>query len=88
MAKFLMIEDDELPAEAVATALRGAGHNITTAVDGFCASKALDTGGPIDLLLRDLVMLPDQPSGLAVVDFFTLCNTEGLSQQRFVVIPS
>ena len=49
MAKFLIIEDDELPAEAVATALRGAGHDMTTAVDGFCASKALDTGEPIDL---------------------------------------
>jgi len=78
MAKFLMIEDDELPAEAVATALRGAGHDIATAVDGFCASKALDAGGPIDLLLRDLVMLPDQPSGLAVVVFFTRSNS-GLS---------
>ena len=49
MAKFPMIEDDELSAEAVATALRGAGHDITTAADGICASKALDTGEPIDL---------------------------------------
>jgi hypothetical protein len=52
MDKFPMIEDDELPAEAVATALRGAGLDITAAVDGFCASKARDTGEPIDLYAR------------------------------------
>jgi hypothetical protein len=35
MAKFLTIEDDELPAEAVATALHKAGHNIARRSMGF-----------------------------------------------------
>ena len=66
MASILLIEDDEGLALALSASLRGAGHQVTTALDGFAALKALDSDTLIDLLLTDIVMPPGQPHGLAL----------------------
>jgi DNA-binding NtrC family response regulator len=66
MANILLIEDDEELACALSASLSWAGHQLTTALDGFAALKALDTDARIDLLVTDIVMPPGQPHGLAL----------------------
>ena len=66
MASILLIEDDIELASALSESLTLAGHQVTTALDGWSALRTLDIDMQIDLLLTDLVMPAGQPHGLAL----------------------
>jgi DNA-binding NtrC family response regulator len=64
MAHLLIIDDDDLLREALATVLISAGHTVTQAADGRKA-LALFRAEPADLIVSDLVM-PDR-EGLEII---------------------
>jgi DNA-binding response OmpR family regulator len=56
--EILVVEDDSVYAEFVASTLREAGHSVTIAPDGASA-RALASAGGIDTVILDLT-LPDE----------------------------
>jgi two-component system OmpR family response regulator len=65
-ARILVVDDEENIAYVVATALRLAGYEVTTAADGRAALAAVGGDRPPDLLVLD-VQLPD-------LDGFEVCR--------------
>jgi two-component system, cell cycle response regulator CpdR len=53
MARILVVDDEPLFRTFVASVLQIAGHQTTLAADGL---EALESPGPFDLLLTDLMM--------------------------------
>ncbi len=64
MARILVCEDDELLREMYSDVLIGAGHDITTALDGEESLQKVSQGG-YDLVLLDIIM--PKMSGLDVM---------------------
>lgn len=64
MARILVADDDRAVAEFVSRALTHHNHEVTVVEDGVAALHALQTSGPFDLLLTDIVM--PQMDGIAL----------------------
>ncbi len=64
--KVLMVEDDALVASVVASALRGAGHDVQVCHSADQAVEALLTDKPFDVLFSDVVM-PGSMNGVELV---------------------
>ncbi|MCL4677936.1 MAG: response regulator [Alphaproteobacteria bacterium] len=56
MAKILLAEDDESMLNFLELALRRAGHDVISALDGLEALEIMEDGEEFDLLLTDIVM--------------------------------
>jgi len=52
----LLVEDNEITREGMATVLRGAGYEVVASPDGRQALDYLDSGAQPDLLLLDMLM--------------------------------
>ncbi|HUB48387.1 MAG TPA: response regulator [Acetobacteraceae bacterium] len=61
----LLVEDDEAASAAYSRMLRGAGYDVTAAMDFRLALDTLEADQPLDLLLVDIVM-PGSVNGLAL----------------------
>lgn len=61
----LLVDDDEVFAEAAAKILRSAGYEVIVAPDHRLALQTLEADGPVDLMVADIVM-PDRVNGLAL----------------------
>ena len=78
--EILVVEDDAVYAEFVASTLRSAGHGATIAPDGATA-RALARAGGIDAVILDLT-LPDE-SGY---DIARALRRELLTQQAVIIL--
>lgn len=63
--RILFVDDDEAYREATAGLLRSAGYEVHTAPDYRLALQHLESDGPLDLFIVDIVM-PDRVNGLAL----------------------
>jgi CheY-like chemotaxis protein len=63
--RVLLVDDDQVLAEALAQVLRGAGYLVQLAPDYRLALEVLESDAPLDLLVCDIVM-PDRVNGLAL----------------------
>lgn len=63
----LVVEDDAMVRKLIVQLLKGLGYQILEAANGPSAIEMLDSAGPIDLLLTDLV-LPDGVNGSLLAD--------------------
>jgi CheY-like chemotaxis protein len=63
--RVLLVDDDQVLAEAFAQVLRGAGYQVQLAPDYRLALEVLESAAPVDLLVCDIVM-PDRVNGLAL----------------------
>jgi CheY-like chemotaxis protein len=63
--RVLLVDDDQVLAEALAQVLRGAGYQVQLAPDYRLALEVLESAAPVDLLVCDIVM-PDRVNGLAL----------------------
>ena len=63
--RVLLVDDDQVLAEALAQVLRGAGYQVQLAPDYRLALEVLESAAPLDLLVCDIVM-PDRVNGLAL----------------------
>jgi CheY-like chemotaxis protein len=63
--RVLLVDDDQVLAEALAEVLRGAGYQVQLAPDYRLALEVLESDAPVDLLVCDIVM-PDRVNGLAL----------------------
>ena len=63
--RVLLVDDDQVLAEALAQVLRGAGYQVQLAPDYRLALEVLESDAPVDLLVCDIVM-PDRVNELAL----------------------
>jgi DNA-binding response OmpR family regulator len=56
VAHIIVVDDDQDIRDWVGSVLREAGHDVVSAPDGIAALDILDGGGPLDLLLTDVIM--------------------------------
>jgi CheY-like chemotaxis protein len=61
----LVVDDDQVFADALAQVIRSAGHEVQIAPDYRLALEVLESDAPVDLLVCDIVM-PDRVNGLAL----------------------
>ncbi|MEL4503481.1 response regulator transcription factor [Luteococcus sp. H138] len=66
MAKVLLVEDDAGVREAMGLALRGLGHDVVAAEDGYAALREMTPGHPHEVMVLD-VMMPG-------IDGFEVCR--------------
>jgi len=64
-SRVLLVDDDQVLAEALAQVLRAAGYEVQIAPDYRLALQVLESNAPVDLLVCDIVM-PDRVNGLAL----------------------
>ncbi len=81
MARLLLIDDDPSLLEVLTLAFEDAGHQVTTALDGAAALRAVAEGG-VELLISDVNM--------PLVDGFTLCRRlrQGGNDVPFILLTS
>lgn len=65
MARILIIDDNELLLETVASSLRAAGHAVTAAANGRLALKLVREEPP-DLVITDIIMPEQDGVGVAM----------------------
>jgi CheY-like chemotaxis protein len=63
--RVLLVDDDQVLAEALAQVLCGAGYQVQLAPDYRLALEVLESNALVDLLICDIVM-PDRVNGLAL----------------------
>jgi CheY-like chemotaxis protein len=63
--QLLLVDDDDVFAEAAAQILREAGYEVQVAPDYRLVLQTLESEEPVDLLVADIVM-PDRVNGLAL----------------------
>jgi CheY-like chemotaxis protein len=63
--RVLLVDDDQVLAEALVQVLRGAGYQVRLAPDYRLALEVLESDARVDLLVCDIVM-PDRVNGLAL----------------------
>lgn len=61
----LLVDDDEVFRESMATLLRSAGYDVRPAPDYRLALQVLEGADPVDLLVLDIVM-PERVNGMAL----------------------
>jgi DNA-binding NtrC family response regulator len=62
-----LVDDDDVLREAIAATLAFAGYQVVQFAGSVAPFERLESGAPIDLLIADVKLGPNQPHGVALV---------------------